>query len=52
MHRALVAIAVAACVLAGCGGQPQPQAATPTTVRLVPCDDGGSGGVIIDGVCL
>lgn len=39
---------------------PQPAAAasqprvvaTPATVRLVPCDDGGSGGVMIDGVCL
>ena len=51
--RNALAMIVAAAVLAGCGGQPQPQAgATPASVPLVPCDDGGSGGVMIDGVCL
>ncbi len=51
--RNALALIVAAAVLAGCGGQPPPQAgATPASVRLVPCDDGGSGGVMIDGVCL
>jgi hypothetical protein len=45
-------IVVAMAVLAGCSGQPQPIAATPASMTLVPCDDGGSGGVVIDGVCL
>jgi hypothetical protein len=52
MCRVLALILVGSLVLAGCGGQRQQPAATPTTVKLVPCDDGGSGGVMIDGVCL
>jgi uncharacterized lipoprotein YajG len=51
MRLALAMIVVAA-VLAACGSQPQTQAATPASMPLVPCDDGGSGGVMIDGVCL
>jgi uncharacterized lipoprotein YmbA len=51
MRLALAMIVVAA-ALAGCGSQPQTQAATPASMPLVPCDDGGSGGVMIDGVCL
>lgn len=40
----LVALALAACAGGG-GGSDAP-------MRLRGCDDGGAGGVIIDGVCL
>ncbi len=61
---ALVAALVAAALglaLTGCGGgapqaggdraQAAPLQAAPAS-RPRPCDDGGSGGVMIDGVCL
>jgi type IV pilus biogenesis protein CpaD/CtpE len=48
MRRQLVLLAVVAALLAACAPAP------PTTRALQPrpCDDGGSGGVLIDGVCL
>ena len=52
MLRGLALIILAAALAAGCAGQPQPPAATPASMPLVACDDGGSGGVMIDGVCL
>jgi len=53
MPRSFVLMAIAVALLAGCGSpQPQPQPGGPRTVALQPCDDGGSGGVLIDGVCL
>ena len=53
MRGTLAMIVAALACLAGCGGQPQPPAAaTPASLPLVACDDGGSGGVVIDGVCL
>lgn len=39
---------VLAALLAGCGGDPGPYRAP----GQKGCDDGGSGGVMIDGVCL
>lgn len=48
MRRMIVLLAVAVVTLAACG----PQIATPDNVRQRSCDDGGDGGVIIDGVCL
>lgn len=62
MRRAL-SFALAAALLAGCGGGSEPPARrqsvaasapepAPLKVRHDPCDDGGSGGVMIDGVCL
>jgi hypothetical protein len=47
LHR-LTVLALAVAFLAGCSGGTGPDG----TTRLVRCDDGGSGGVIIDGVCL
>jgi hypothetical protein len=52
MLRGVALIMVAAALVTGCAGQPQPTAATPASMPLVACDDGGSGGVMIDGVCL
>lgn len=62
MRRAL-SFVLAAALLAGCGGGSKPPAraqgavaaapsSAPLKVRHQPCDDGGSGGVMIDGVCL
>jgi type IV pilus biogenesis protein CpaD/CtpE len=45
MPRRLALIALALAFLAAC------QARDPAT-GLVRCDDGGDGGVVIDGVCL
>lgn len=55
MHRAAAVLVLLALALPGCtatvpqrvvvAGQSEP-------VRLVACDDGGAGGVMIDGVCL
>lgn len=45
--------AVRAATVPSTAAAPQPTViATSATVRLIPCDDGGSGGVMIDGVCL
>lgn len=44
MRRLALAMLVSA-LLAGCGGGGE-------TPRYRSCDDGGSGGVMIDGVCL
>lgn len=38
-------------------GSPEPAAGpaasvAPASAQAIPCDDGGSGGVLIDGVCL
>jgi hypothetical protein len=38
--------------LAACAPAPQPPAPGPQRIVLQSCDDGGSGGVLIDGVCL
>jgi hypothetical protein len=49
MRHWLVMLAAAGLLLAACssgGDAPAP------AMTLQPCDDGGSGGVIIDGVCL
>lgn len=48
MRLMIVLLVVAAVGLAACG----PRIATPDNVRQRSCDDGGDGGVIIDGVCL
>jgi hypothetical protein len=49
MRYWIVMLAAAGLVLAACGNA----GGTPArAVKLQPCDDGGSGGVIIDGVCL
>jgi hypothetical protein len=42
---------IAGALLTACA-QPAPPETTVRTVQLRSCDDGGSGGVIIDGVCL
>ena len=43
-------------VLTACGSSQPERAASPAVTvapaRAIPCDDGGSGGVLIDGVCL
>lgn len=55
MRPALILLMISATLLTACGGAPQSSgtaAARPTKVALKPCDDGGSGGVLIDGVCL
>jgi len=59
MHRALVTLLAAAALLAGCSSRapaPAPQAVvTPASAPAGPavrCDDGGDGGVVINGVCL
>lgn len=57
MRRKLALLVLASTVsLAGCGGggsqAPSTRGDAPAPVRHVPCDDGGSGGVMIHGVCL
>ena len=58
-HR--IALLLAASLLIACGGRRAPEpayqpAATPAPVPVAevlhPCDDGGDGGVLINGVCL
>ncbi len=54
MSRGLVLL-MSSLWLAACGAPAPPPAAPTATVapvRAIPCDDGGSGGVMIDGVCL
>ncbi|MER2508636.1 hypothetical protein [Amaricoccus sp.] len=57
MERGLVML-FASLWLAACGSSEPPSepssgpSVTAAPVRAVPCDDGGSGGVLIDGVCL
>ncbi len=56
----LVALGLATGILFGCAGTPQGPVGLQSTQTSVPramapqrpCDDGGSGGVLIDGVCL
>ncbi len=57
MARGLVML-FASLWLVACGS-PEPPAGpavsvapNPTPARAIACDDGGSGGVLIDGVCL
>ena len=53
MLRKLALIVAAATVATGCAGPaPQRSSAPGAAMPLVACDDGGSGGVLIDGVCL
>jgi hypothetical protein len=57
MQQALVMLMAMAALVAACGPRTPPAPATqavvtPATVRQVPCDDGGGGGVVIHGVCL
>jgi uncharacterized lipoprotein YmbA len=47
MRKRLVLLLIGAATLAACAGEPPAR-----TMQLRSCDDGGSGGVIIDGVCL
>jgi hypothetical protein len=47
MPRRLALIAMALAILAACSGQERDPA-----TGLLRCDDGGDGGVVIDGVCL
>jgi len=47
MPRRLAFLVLALCLLAACSGG----AVDPAT-GLARCDDGGDGGVVIDGVCL
>ena len=47
MAKWTLALALAAAVLAGCSGDTGPYRAPGQKA----CDDGGSGGVIVDGVC-
>jgi hypothetical protein len=49
MLRAFVLCCVAVLLLAGCA---VPAADSGLAFAPQPCDDGGDGGVIIDGVCL
>ena len=46
--RLTLVLALAAALLAGCSGESRPYRAP----GQKGCDDGGSGGVLIDGVCL
>ncbi|HVL20278.1 MAG TPA: hypothetical protein VM422_04730 [Amaricoccus sp.] len=48
MAKWTLALVLAAAVLAGCSGDKGPYRAPGQKT----CDDGGSGGVIVDGVCL
>lgn len=48
MTKWTLALALVAAVLAGCSGGKAPYRAP----GQKGCDDGGSGGVLIDGVCL
>jgi hypothetical protein len=55
MPRRLALALCAAVLLVACGGsEPRPAAsgASVAPARLETCDDGGSGGVMIRGVCL
>ncbi|MFO1105052.1 MAG: hypothetical protein U1E34_03040 [Amaricoccus sp.] len=57
MRRSLASILVAALALAACASAPTPAEKHQVRPTVVPagmqtCDDGGSGGVVIDGVCL
>ncbi len=55
MRRNLFLILALGALLGGCaggGGGTTPSATRPGQVKQVSCDDGGSGGVMIDGVCL
>jgi major membrane immunogen (membrane-anchored lipoprotein) len=57
MPRRLALALCAAVLLVACGGsEPRPAAsaagASVAPARLEACDDGGSGGVMIRGVCL
>lgn len=57
MHRTLAPILATLLVLAGCAAAPTPAEKHQVRATIVPagvqtCDDGGSGGVVIDGVCL
>jgi hypothetical protein len=59
MTRPLLLFFLAGSLLAGCSGEPaEPDrvvlvAPTPDGVREARrCDDGGEGGVLIDGICL
>lgn len=47
MHRTLALLLLASALVAGCAYQP-----ASGTAGGRPCDDGGEGGVLIDGVCL
>lgn len=56
MRRAL-ALLLSAALLAGCAGSPPPAPKQQIRPTVTPagykaCDDGGSGGVMIDGICL
>jgi hypothetical protein len=48
MCRPVVTFVVAVLLLAACAAPRQPA----PSMQLRACDDGGEGGVIIDGVCL
>jgi uncharacterized lipoprotein YajG len=51
----LVLMLAAAALAAGCGSPPTIRStapASPASLQMAACDDGGSGGVMIDGVCL
>jgi hypothetical protein len=57
MSRRLALALCAAVLLVACGGsEPRPAAsasgASVAPARLDACDDGGSGGVMIRGICL
>ena len=49
MRRQLVLLLAAGLLAAGCAARP-PAPFAPAAARA--CDDGGDGGVVIDGVCL
>ena len=44
-----LALLLAAALVTGCGEIPPPTASS--QVAMIPCDDGGDGGVMIGGVC-
>ena len=48
MCRQVATLVLAVLLLAACAATEQPA----PSMQLLPCDDGGDGGVIIDGVCL
>jgi len=54
MPGRLVIVCLAAALAAGCAAKNTGTATGTTTgaVHLRSCDDGGTGGVVIDGVCL
>lgn len=51
MLRALALLVLTQVVLSGCGAPPPPKHPLLQS-RQQSCDDGGDGGVMIDGVCL